>query len=322
MKKYCENCSKEYHTGHRSQKYCCRACYLESVRKEHKADKLQYIDLPKGIENKDIEDIFDALELYQQATHKLSKRQDRVTIKIDTDKPIYLICLADIHLGAVGTNISAFRNTIDTLANIPNAYMLSVGDTIDNFLPTVHGEGMYEALCPPEIQKRLIEYMFSKLEGRILGIIQGDHEEFSHATDDFDFTKYLCEKFKCPDLGFGGFITLTVGKIKYVIHARHRYRFSSTLNLSHTVKRMREQLGDFDVGIVAHNHQASIEFVDMVDKPRVFIRPGSFKGADRYARKIGFMDTGRSFMPIVELHPDVRLMNVYPDISYLNRSRM
>ena len=322
MKKICENCNREYWTDHRRQRYCSRDCYLESIKKEHKADKVTYINLPKGIEDKDIEDIFDALELYQQATHKLSKRRDSTDIKIDTDKPIYLACLADIHLGAVSTNISAFRDTVDTLAVTPNAYMISVGDTIDNFLHSVHGEGVYEALCPPEIQKRLIEYMFSKLEGRILGLVQGDHEEFSHMVDDFDFTKYLCEKFKCPDLGFGGFINLTVGKIKYVIHARHRYRFSSTLNLTHTVKRMREQLGDFDIGIVAHNHQASIEFVDMRDKPRVFIRPGSFKGADRYARKIGFMDTGRTFMPVVELHPDIRLMNVYPDISYLQRSRI
>ena len=321
MKKICEYCSNEFNTDHPNrQKYCNRKCYLAAV-KERSTPKIQYIDLKPGIESANMEEIFDALIAYQDATHGLSQRQDRRNIKIDTKEPIYVACLADIHVGAVGHKAREFRDTIEVLSSMPNTYIISCGDTTDNFLPTQHSEGQFEAICPPEIQKRIIEYMFGKLEGRILALIQGDHDEFSHITDDFDWTKYLCEKFGCPDLGFGGFINLTVGEQTYVIHARHRFRFSSQMNLTHTVKRMREQLGDFDIGVVAHNHQSSIEFVDMVDKTRVFVRPGSFKGADRYARKIGFMDTGRSFMPIIELHPKERVMNIYPDIHYLKYAK-
>ncbi len=320
MKKMCqnENCGKEFNAAHSIQKYCSRKCYREATTGKNKS-KIKYMDLKPGLEDEGTEEIFKALIKYQEATHKLSSRQDEVAVTINTEEPIYLAFLADIHIGAVGCNYKEFKDTIDVISKVPNMYLVSVGDTIDNFLPGWHSEGQFEAICPPEIQKRLLEYMYSKLKGRIIALIQGDHDESSHFVDDFDWTKYLCEKFKCADLGFGGFIYLTVGKQKYTILARHRFRFNSAFNLTHTVKRMREQLGDFDIGVVAHNHQSSIEFVDMPDKTRVFVRPGSFKGADRFARRIGFVDnsSGKSMMPIVQLFPKERLINVYPDITYM-----
>jgi hypothetical protein len=71
---------------------------------------------------------------------------------------------------------------------------------------------------------------------------------------------------------------------------------------------MREMLGDFDIGCVAHNHEAAIEQVVLQDGlDRIFIRPGTFKGIDRYGRSIGFNDVG-SYLPTVILYPDRRFM--------------
>ena len=318
MDKICVECNEHYFAGHSNQKYCSRKCYINHMRTA-KQPKLKYIDLKQDLTDADMETIWTALITYQEATKKLSTRQDEISIEIPTTEPIYITVLADAHIGAIQTRFQQFRDTIEAIASSPNTFMISCGDTVDNYLPSKHSEGQFEAMCPPEIQKRLLEYMYSKLSGRILALIQGDHDEFSHYADDFDWTKHLCEKFKCANLGFGGFINLKVGQITYKIHARHRYRFSSSLNLTHTVKRMREQVGDFHIGIVAHNHQAAIEYVQGQDGViRVFIRPGSFKGADRYARRIGFVDCDcRSMMPTIELFPDRRAMNVYGDISYL-----
>ena len=138
--------------------------------------------------------------------------------------------------------------------------------------------------------------------------VKNCHEEFSHDADDFDWTKYLSQKVGAPNLGFGGSVTLTVGSQPYEIMLRHKYRFNSSTNLTATVKRMREQLGDFDIGCISHHHQAAIEQAIMGDGiDRIFIRPGSFKGADRWARSIGYSDLG-AFIPTVVLYPDRRLM--------------
>jgi predicted MPP superfamily phosphohydrolase len=243
----------------------------------------------------------------------LSTHQDEVTVKIRSKKPVLVGFLADIHIGAVSGHYKELKDRVDLLSETDDAYIISCGDTVDNYLPTFHGYEQFTVMCPPEVQKKLVEYIFSKLDGKLLALVQGCHDEASHSADDFDWTKYLTDKFGCANLGFGGFVNIQLDGQTYRIAARHKYRFSSSFNLTHTVKRLREQLGDFDIGCVAHNHQAAIEEVMQQDgKQRIFIRPGSFKGADRYSRFLGYKDTG-GFIPTVLIFPNKRRM-----IPFLN----
>jgi len=59
----------------------------------------------------------------------------------------------------------------------------------------------------------------------------------------------------------------------------------------------------------------------MSDKSRIFIRPGSFKGTDRYARQLGYVDTGAQ-IPSVIVYPDRRKMlpflNLADAVTVLN----
>lgn len=261
--------------------------------------------LPK---TKDLEDIWDAIKRFQDASVKLSTRVEDAHIDIPTDEPIALGFLADSHIGAITCEYDELEKRIDMMAATDGFYLFSVGDTIDNYLPSWHNQGMFGQLIPPELQKQLVEHQFMKLKGKWLGTVQGCHDEASHEADDFDWNKFLASRLECPNLGFGATIHLIVGDTNYDVMLRHKYRYNSSFNLTHTVKRMREQLGDFDIGCIAHHHQAAIEQVmqgDGVD--RLFIRPGSFKGPDRYARRLGFNHNG-SFTPTVILYPDRRRM--------------
>jgi len=269
---------------------------------------VRFLDV-KLIQNTDtFENLWHTLEKLQDESRKLSTWQEEANIEIDTDKPILFVGLSDLHIGAIQTKYRELRNTVELLADVPNIYVGSVGDTVDNYLPSFHNEGMFNAMIPPEVQKRLVEYLYEKIGDKLLFLVNGCHDEASHNADDFDWTKYLQEKFQCVNLGFGGFINLKVGKITYRICARHKYRFNSSLNLTHTVKRMREQIGNFDIGIIGHNHQSAIELTTIAGEEKVFIRPGSFKRADRYARSLGFTSAKTCDMPTVILYPDEKRM--------------
>ena len=254
-----------------------------------------------------LQSLWDELYQFQSKSFVMSSRLDEANIQIDTDNPIAIGFLSDAHIGAISCKYKEFEDRIQLMADTPNFYVINCGDSIDNYLPTWHSAGMFGELIPPELQKVLVEHQFKKLKGRWLASVQGCHEEPSHVADDFDFNKWLCSELECANLGFGGFINIMVGKITYRIHARHKYRFNSAFNLTNTVKRLREQVGDFDIGAIGHHHQASVEQLSMPDKDRIFIRPGSFKAPDRWARSIGFYDTG-AFVPTVILYPDKRLM--------------
>lgn len=292
---------------------------LPPAGKSVRTPKPQFKDL-KIPEPKSAEDLFNALEVFQDASMKLDTRMENVNAFIDTEEPIIVGFIADAHIGALSTKYQLLDEYIEYIANTERFYMFSVGDTTDNYLPTKHGAGMFGSIVPPSLQKSLIEYVFGKLRGRWLGLVQGCHDEWSHESDDFDWTSYLAGHLDAPNLGFGAFVNLTVGQQPYVIALRHKYRYNSSFNLTHTVKRMREQLGEFDIGCVAHHHQADMEHLAMSDKDRVFIRPGSFKGADRFARSIGFTDTG-SQIPSVILFPNHRrivpFLNLEDAITHL-----
>ena len=274
-----------------------------------KPKRFSYLDLKALPEYADVEEMWRSLEEYQDKCRSLSTHQEAVTVDMsDTEDPIIVAFLADLHIGAFSGKYRELHDRVELLSKTPNCYVVSCGDTVDNYLPTFHTQGQFSEICPPEVQKVMVEYIFERLNDRVLALVQGCHDEASHYADDFDWTKYLCSKLGCANLGFGGTVTLKLGKESYVVHARHKYRFNSAFNLTHTVKRLREQVGDFDIGCVAHNHQASVEEVPMPDgKTRVFVRPGSFKAPDRYARSLGYVDTGAQ-VPSVILFPSERKM--------------
>ena len=278
---------------------------VSSIYRRKSSHSISPSDLPQ---TDDLSELWDAITTLQSASLKQSTRLDHVDTTINISEPIAVGFLADVHIGALTCKYTDFLNRFDAIVNTPNFYLFSVGDTIDNYLPGRHPSGMFAQLVPPELQKQLIEDVYSKMRGRWLGMVQGCHAEFSHDADDFDWTKYLSHKVGAPNLGFGGSVTLTVGHQPYEIMLRHKYRFNSSLNVTSSVKRMREQLGDFDVGCISHFHQAAVEQAIMGDGvDRVFIRPGSFKGSDRWSRSMGYSDAG-AYIPTVVLYPDRRLM--------------
>lgn len=269
-------------------------------------------DLPKATDLTFTE-LWEAAHAFQRMATELSTRLDPVDIYLDVNKPIGLGFIADIHIGSVSTPLDQVRARFELMREQPWLYLVSAGDTIDNFLPTRHGQGMFGTMFPPELQKELVLDLYMKMEGRWLALVQGCHEEFSHDADDFDFTKYLSSAVGAANLGFGGQINLHVGDQLYQVVVRHKYRFNSSFNYTNTCKRLRErEYPNADIVCVAHHHQAVIEQMPHPDKDRIYIRPGSMKGPDRYARSLGFKDTG-AHIPTVILWPDKRQM-----LSFLN----
>ncbi len=151
------------------------------------------------------------------------------------------------------------------------------------------------------------------------------HDLWSLKIDDFDLTEYLAKHGNAIYLGSGGDLYLEIGKVTYKVRMRHKYRYNSADNPTHTVKKMFEKDGGFDVGVVSHNHISAIEEstktgLDGTLK-RIFLRSGSYKAKDRYSKQLGFMD-GQVSVPTVLFNPHTRDMrgfqNLEEGIQYLN----
>lgn len=271
--------------------------------------------LPKA-NDKNWEGVWEAAYAFQKVSIQLSTRVDEQDIYLNVDHPIGLTILADGHIGAIDTPLDFIRCRVELIEQYRKwLYLIDAGDTIDNFKPTKHPEGVFGEIFPPAIQKEFAKNLYMKLKGNWLVKVQGCHEEWSHDTDDFDFTSWLCDELGCANLGHGGIVNLHVGKQIYKIALRHKYRYNSSYNPVHTCMQLvRFDYKDADIAIVAHNHITAVLQNQESDKDRIYVRPGSMKGPDRYARSMGYIDTGKQ-MPIIILWPDKRQMLAFMDLE-------
>ena len=206
----------------------------------------------------------------------------------------------------------------ELIQNNDNVYLVINGDYCDNYIAGSHAGGAFEALFPPAVQKDLGKDYIESVKDKVLALVAGCHDLWSLKIDDFDLTEYLSKHGNAVYLGSGGDLFLQVGKIEYKIKMRHKYRFNSSDNATHTVKKMFEKEGGFDVGCIAHNHIAAMEesIKEGLDGPikRIFLRSGSYKTTDRYSSQMGFSDA-QSGVPIVLFNPSERQMRGFQDLE-------
>ena len=206
--------------------------------------------------------------------------------KFKFDESIILKPIGDLHIGADTTIHSEIAKIIKFCHDRPNIKLLWAGDYIDNFGKYSVGGGQHEQAVSITKQKELAEWIAKYLKGKILGVIQGCHEEFSYRADGFDFGKYLANKADARYLGKQAILELEVGENTYKILIDHNERYSSTMNMCHGLKQACRFSKDFDLGIGAHRHVPNAENTLIRGKMVKTCKLSSYKKPDRFIEKV------------------------------------
>ena len=290
---------------------------------------VEFLDQRLCKENYD--NIWDTIIKFQTELHSVDIEQTEAHLSIDTDKWIGIAFQGDLHLGNMATDYVTLLQHKEMILNTPNLYLVINGDYCNNYISGSHAGGAFEALFPPATQKTLAKNYVEDLEEKILALVAGCHDLWSLKIDDFDITEYLAKHGNAVYLGSGGDLYLTIGNTTYKIRMRHKYRFNSADNPTHTVKKMFEKDGGFDVGVVSHNHISAMEESQKTgldgNLKRIFLRAGSYKAKDRYSKQLGFMD-GSTSVPVVLFNPKTRDKRGFQDLAegidyfnYLNEEK-
>ena len=112
-------------------------------------------ELPKATDMT-FNELWEATLNFQRMALELSTRLDPVNIYLDVDQPIGVGFLADAHIGSISTPLDEVRTRLEFMREQPWLYLIRDGDTIDNYLPTRHPQGMFCTMFPPELQKELV----------------------------------------------------------------------------------------------------------------------------------------------------------------------
>lgn len=144
-------------------------------------------------------------------------------------KKKFLYPLGDIHYGHPNVNLDKLKGYIKWILK-HNAWVILMGDLIENSTRASVGAGVYEQIMDPDQQRDEIEELLQPLvdRGLVLGMLTGNHEQRTVNLSGSDPSKILSKIWKVPYLKYGGFFYLTVGDARYIFYATHGSSGAST----------------------------------------------------------------------------------------------
>ena len=229
-------------------------------------------------------------------------------LRIKTDKPIALVFIADIHVGAIECALSLLFDDIEIMKKTDRLFVILGGDSIDNYIQPSKMSGVLESGLPIVIQWEILEEILKKLKNKVLTIGTSCHQDWQRKVSGFDYTEKLAEKYNLLYTGWGATIDLFIGDQKYTIHKRHKMRVSSMYNIYHGIQQLY-RFGDsiFDLGISEHKHTGGFAWFEGHGQPRLALHCGTYKITDWYLQEHAY-PTSLPITPTVIFYPDRKKM--------------
>jgi len=185
----------------------------------------------------------------------MKDRSPRLIRAIAERKHKHLLPLSDVHIGAPTCDYAKAKRTVQwALDN--DAWVMLLGDIVENATRNSVGSGNYEQIMSPqEQQDKAVELLRPLADrGLILGAVIGNHEWRTANESGINITKNICDILGIRYLGFSIFAYLTVGKINYKIFAMHGASGGTTLTGKINAVQRLAHHRDADIFLMAHVH--------------------------------------------------------------------
>jgi hypothetical protein len=250
--------------------------------------------------------------------------QETATVKIRGRDPISVTMIGDVHFGSALSDEERFEADAKRIEEHEGQYAVLMGNLIDNAIPGQFPSNMLANELHPEEQVAAMRQRIAQMDnkGKVLAALGAPcHEGWTWSHAGQDVNRLLFEGRNFPVLDNGGELTIKVGEggkeQDYKIALYHQIgRFESQLNKSNAPQRMqqlRNQEADVVVGAHRHIGEAMQTYVgqdEKTRKPKVFIRSGTYKTKDKWARDRGF-GSGEPGGESVMLWPDQKKMQPF-----------
>lgn len=129
----------------------------------------------------------------------MGRYEDILWYSFGADVPeVTVYPLADVHLGAQGSEAMAFYDLIGQIAKTPNTYVTLQGDLIDNGTRN-SVTNIFRATMPPSQQKREMAKALEPIRDKILCMLPGNHERRSGRDADDDPAYDIAAKLDLED---------------------------------------------------------------------------------------------------------------------------
>jgi len=260
-----------------------------------------------------LEKLWGATQAVYDAGEALRIEQDEVDITIDTDRPVGVVSVADLHTGAESVDPKRVCGLVNSLGEVDGLYVAWNADLIEGaVMGNPESMKMIQAVRV-KWQRLMVLDLVSRVPNSI-AVTCGQHEFFGYRAADFDFAEEVAKELEVPYLGTGGTIHALIGETQYSIGLWHKYRGQSIYDATAGAKKLCAEHGPFDCTFVADKHAPAVSSeIRHGGLRRIFARGGTASLNCEYAKSLGYTDSTFNF-PLVIFWPHERKMWAWDDL--------
>ena len=170
----------------------------------------------------------------------------------------YLLPFGDLHYGHPNCDIEAAEGYLKW-ARDNDAWILLMGDLVENSSKESVGAGVYEQVMNPDEQKYRIVEMIEPYKDLVLGMLTGNHEERTFKHSGHDPSRAMARMLDGPYLRYSAILRLLVDGIGYTVYATHGGSGSATsAGKLNAVKKLSRFI-EADIYLMGHMHDLLVD---------------------------------------------------------------
>jgi len=178
---------------------------------------------------------------------------------------IVVLPVADIHIGSPQ---SRFQELIKVIRSAnERTFFIFLGDILDNAIVDSISD-VYSQTMSPEEALHLFTNLLDLCQGRVLGVVSGNHERRTRRRVGVDLLALVCEERKIPYSNTVLVLDVAVGtkanrgsrqRVQYTLVCGHGYSGARGIGAKVTANgRLIDVVANGDVYLTAHTHQPSV----------------------------------------------------------------
>lgn len=219
---------------------------------------------------------------------KVEGEKRHVEISINTDKPVTIAFLSDLHIGSAGVNYNLLKQTGELIKEHPLAYCITGGDITDSLFFD-YGEEILNMQEQYVYMNKLLSWIGSE---NILAGILGNHEAWTRKSGPTNYIEFANHTQR-PLLRGVSFVDLKVGEIPYRLLMAHKFRGESMYNPTHQENRANRELQGADIVMAAHTHKPGESIIYQPEygggaRKVLLVNGKTFKSLDAYGKDQGY----------------------------------
>lgn len=172
---------------------------------------------------------------------------------------IYLLGVSDLHVGALEHDALYTANLLRWVKDTPNAFLLLNGDLANCALKSSKSD-IYEETMSPNEQRKYLVKLFTPIKDRILGVVEGNHEQRIRRDTSIDICQDIAEAMNCAYGREALLLQVRLGqgkngkRISYLIYATHGWSSARTAGGKVNMGASLSGVIYADCYIVGHTH--------------------------------------------------------------------